>query len=522
MKRKSKKQLGNLEDKIKAAIINDLAAGMSKREVANKYSVDIGKIFIVADHSKDEIAAIRQQKEDEMKKAAEEEQKSSGMIINNIELISDDIEILDDGSKEKSNPIQDKEKTETPKNPEEDKSKKDLGVVVIGRKILTRDIIIQIVNDLKAGMDQTSVAIRHNFSIGTVSRVKRVEIDHAYGIYKDYPYSRIEEPDEETKKIILDNMAKGIKPPQYISKGPHSVRGTRNPSQLNPKEEKKEATTIPVNQQQSKENIKPVEDKKEEQIVNKVPSTDETVYKTGSIVTNVAPVEKKHPNESTYGDEFTLLRKHTCVNVGLVADRHAQPVRDYVFKSIDSATMFNYDKLDKMAEAWIRENIKFNDGCAESSVACYTTGLQCALASFIKACYKFKVNLVLMHYNAENQKYLKQEIFIGFEYKTRENESICPEKLLEAARYSRHLYAFKSIDDIVSQDIIYEVVEVYYNSSRAQLFTDTVLFADKADAWFYFMEKSEEKTKNKSMFINVVDITGANYKKTNNLAKKTS
>ena len=99
MKRKSKKQLGNLEDKIKAAIINDLAAGMSKREVANKYSVDIGKIFIVADHSKDEIAAIRQQKEDEMKKAAEEEQKSSGMIINNIELISDDIEILDDDSK---------------------------------------------------------------------------------------------------------------------------------------------------------------------------------------------------------------------------------------------------------------------------------------------------------------------------------------------------------------------------------------------------------------------------------------
>lgn len=519
MKRKSKKQLGNLEDKTKTAIIKDLAAGLSKREVANKYSVDIGKVFIVADHSKDEIAAIRQQKEDEMKKAAEEEQKSSGMIINNIELISDDIEILDD-SKEESNPNQDKEKTETQKNPEEDKSKKDLGVVVIGRKVLTRDIIIQIVNDLKAGMDQTSVAIRHNFSIGTVSRVKRVEIDHAYGIYKDYPYSRIEEPDDETKKTILDNMAKGIKPPYYINKSPHSVKGTRNPVQLNPKEEK-ETTVIPV-AQQSKEKIKSVEDKNEEKIINKAPSTDETVYKTGSIVTNVAPVEKKHLNESVYGDEFTLLRKHTCINVGLVADRHAQPVRDYVFKSIDSATMFNYDKLDEMAEAWIKENIKFNDGCAESSVACYTTGLQCALASFIKACYKFKVNLVLMHYNAENQKYFKQEIFTGFEYKTKENESICPEKLFEAARYSRNLYAFRSLDDIVSQDIIYEVVEVYYNSSRAQMFTDTALFADKADAWFYFMEKSEEKTKNKSMFINVVDITDGNYKKVNNLAKKTS
>ena len=501
-----------MDPKMKQEIISELADGLKKPEIANKHGIDIGIVFIINDHSKDEIMKIKMQKEAEAKAAENAEAEANKIITNNIELISEDIEVLNE-----DDTVTDKETTTTDKHEEK--------IVVISKRGIDLETIRLIVQDLKTGhSDQTSIAIKYKISVATVSRIKRVEIDHAYGIYKDYPWSRLNPPSEEEKDRIIDNMAKGIKPADYNPRSPRKVKSSKKSSSKKKVEKKpKQQPTVEAKKPEVKEEVKPtmvVKDKKQEET-----TTTNTIHRNGSMITNVAPKQRaanEHPCQSVYGSDFTLLRRKTIKKVGLVADRHDQPVTDYVFKQMDSALMFNYDELDNIANEWIDDNIEFVDGCANASVALYPTGLQCALAAFMKACYQRKVNFVLMHYNAENKVYRKQSGFTNFGYKFKEGETICPEKLQNAAAYCRNLYAYKSIDDILSQDIIYTVEEIYYDSNRSQLYSDTVLFADKGDCWFYFMEKSEEKIHNKSMFINVVNIADGSYKKIQNLAKKTT
>lgn len=104
------------------------------------------------------------------------------------------------------------------------------------------------------------------------------------------------------------------------------------------------------------------------------------------------------------------------IKCGLVKDRHDLPTKLYIFNSaLDEQLMFNYKAQLEICERFINDNIKFNEnGDACQDIVCYVTGLQCALAAFIKACRDKKVNLILRHYNSRFTKYAYQSIWNDF------------------------------------------------------------------------------------------------------------
>jgi len=111
-----------------------------------------------------------------------------------------------------------------------------------------------------------------------------------------------------------------------------------------------------------------------------------------------------------------MICRDDVISVGMVADRHIMPVKDYIFKgALSQALMFNFDKQEAIVEQYIREHIPFRNGVPTKCLCVYATGLQMVFGSIVRVCFRMKINLTIMHYNVgSNNSYSPQVIWDCF------------------------------------------------------------------------------------------------------------
>lgn len=111
--------------------------------------------------------------------------------------------------------------------------------------------------------------------------------------------------------------------------------------------------------------------------------------------------------------ELNLIQDLQC---GLVDNRHSGiPTNVFVYRNISSEEMFDYAILYSRAKEFIKTHIEFDkNNVPNKDIILYATGLQCAIVAIIRACYHYKVNLYVMHYNSADKKYYKQVVFNNF------------------------------------------------------------------------------------------------------------
>ena len=148
---------------------------------------------------------------------------------------------------------------------------------------------------------------------------------------------------------------------------------------------------------------------------------DADTIMVSTILTTTETVVAENVNVGTAEDFDVGLNLYPIGNglhikCGLVKERHEMPCQLYVFdEALSEQLMFDYKAQLTTCEHFIDSNIKFNkDGSACQDIVCYVTGIQCALAAFIKACHNKKVNLILRHYNSRFTKYAYQSIWSEF------------------------------------------------------------------------------------------------------------
>ena len=128
---------------------------------------------------------------------------------------------------------------------------------------------------------------------------------------------------------------------------------------------------------------------------------------------------QKEPNNEFKGfdvDKLTELNIVEPLKCGLVDNRHEGiPTTLFVYSNITETQMFDYTHLYDRAKEFVQDNIGIDEnGVPERDMVLYATGLQCALAAVVRACYTYKVNLYIMHFSNRNKKYYKQVVFNEF------------------------------------------------------------------------------------------------------------
>ena len=228
-------------------------------------------------------------------------------------------------------------------------------------------------------------------------------------------------------------------------------------------------------------------------------------------------VEKK----SSDNNKSKLVKVDKCiVEAGLIIDRHPMPVNKYIFKDdIDSELMFNYESMENIVDKFISDNITFNkNGESNEILIVYVSGLQCALSSLFKVCHNRKVNLNIMHYNTQTQKYVQQEVlsygnvdinnkfaYISKDVKEMYLYNDCTyENILNNTFYALYMYCnntikknlvlFKNFEDI--WDVYSDYVK-YINDNtndRLHLILTSAVLEDNRIKWTNVISKSYNYT----------------------------
>lgn len=104
------------------------------------------------------------------------------------------------------------------------------------------------------------------------------------------------------------------------------------------------------------------------------------------------------------------------VVVGLCENRHKMPIKDYIFKDIPNPS--DIEKIEEEAFIWVYkhclETQKIDDFIllkGKYELVIYVTGLTVALTSILKICQAYDIKVTLMHYDKDNDNYIKQEMF---------------------------------------------------------------------------------------------------------------
>lgn len=125
---------------------------------------------------------------------------------------------------------------------------------------------------------------------------------------------------------------------------------------------------------------------------------------------NTSNVEKK----SVGVDDNIIVVKNKVLEVAMITDRHKMPVSRGIFEG-PVKDIFNYAAMDSVVSEFIVNNINFvninGEKVADTDLVVYVTGLSPAMASIIKMCSIYNINLSLMHYNESDNKYYGQKIF---------------------------------------------------------------------------------------------------------------
>ena len=113
------------------------------------------------------------------------------------------------------------------------------------------------------------------------------------------------------------------------------------------------------------------------------------------------------------------------VTVGLIKDRHALPVDNYIFDKIEN--VFDFEYMSNVIGTFLEKaiGIKTVYGSCVNQCDCtdvlmytgsnelivYVTGLTAVTAELIRLCALNGVSLTLMHYNHATNNYVAQRIF---------------------------------------------------------------------------------------------------------------
>ena len=104
------------------------------------------------------------------------------------------------------------------------------------------------------------------------------------------------------------------------------------------------------------------------------------------------------------------------VVVGLCENRHKMPVKEYIFKDIPNPS--DIEKIEEEAFIWVYKHCLetqlinvFTFLKGKHELVIYVTGLTVALTSILKVCQAYDVKVTLMHYDKDNDNYIKQEMF---------------------------------------------------------------------------------------------------------------
>lgn len=185
---------------------------------------------------------------------------------------------------------------------------------------------------------------------------------------------------------------------------------------------------------------------------------------------------------------FKSNKRRSILHCGLIYNRHNIPTDLYVFnKSVPKWLMFDYNELDNICRSFILKNIQFNeDGTAFTDVILYVTGLQCALASFIKICQEMHVNLSLAHYNEQYNGYERQIIFNGFGSITNDY----PYEINDICNECNTSFTYKcDLQDFKENNILFTVTVTKFIKNKDEIIDKKIILCkSKYDAWDCYKE----------------------------------
>lgn len=180
------------------------------------------------------------------------------------------------------------------------------------------------------------------------------------------------------------------------------------------------------------------------------------------------------------------------IRVGLVADRHAMPVNDFIFKeALSKELMFDYDKIEEICRDYIKDMIDFDkNGKALQSLIVYVTGIQCASSSLIKVTNEMKVNLTFRYYDTDTKTYHTQIIWDKF------SNGLLPEELGELLLNCRNSYTYKcNIEELLKNGSLAKLTEVHYDDNSNLKYQDMYLTSDTTMAFELANKKVDEANK---------------------------
>ena len=211
-------------------------------------------------------------------------------------------------------------------------------------------------------------------------------------------------------------------------------------------------------------------------------------------------------NESSLNMERDCIPVLSEVIFGMIRHRHPMPTNNYIFDTMSSDLMFDYDKQYEVTKRNILKCVNIVDGVAQNFITLYVTGLSCVLSTIIRVCNDLKINLTLMHHNKSTNKYQSQIVFNSFT-----PQNVCPKELNNIAR--RKLCTCGcTADEFVSNNGGYEIIKVYIDSSdtsktlEQSTYRDIILFTDKLNAWKYYIESVETNKNASYVYFNTVII----------------
>jgi len=206
----------------------------------------------------------------------------------------------------------------------------------------------------------------------------------------------------------------------------------------------------------------------------------------------------KHSYADISVSEEQPVDMYEYMPVGLVDNRHTFPrtVHWFIFDTLNDNDLSNFQYQEEEVDAFITKHIPFENGTAKKGLKVYVSGLQSTLTSLFKVCLNRKVNLIVMHYNPNTQKYVGQDVLIGLDHNDPVPASMV--KLLYNVRKASTYHC--QLNELDANDKFYDVEFVKQGMARTWWERKKIFCKSMEDAYNVFMQYS----------MNVVKIQKAN------------
>lgn len=208
-------------------------------------------------------------------------------------------------------------------------------------------------------------------------------------------------------------------------------------------------------------------------------------------------------------NDFNEITVQKVIKAVTCSERHNQPygAKPIFGSSVDSNLMFDFEKLNEIADNFITENIKFVNGVAVDALEVIVTGLTMLSTAVIAAAAKRNVSLTLLHYDRETKTYKKQVIT------SNESSVVNPViSVLKETKDLRKIYAYKDTDvfSIKENDKVYIVKQAFFSSNNnftpmAVEYYITTTFEDSFELYSKILRKTKEIKKEGKVIVTYME-----------------